>query len=73
LQEASDDDAAEVIARVASLLADAGEDERLAGLRASFGVAACPAHARESQGLFRLADEALYRAKRSGAGSQFAA
>jgi GGDEF domain-containing protein len=48
------------------------EDERLQGLRASFGVAACPTHASDSQALYRLADEALYAAKRGGGDLVFA-
>src|SRR6266404_5013762 len=72
LAEATDDDAREVVARVAELLAECG-DERLAGVRASFGVASCPDDARDAQTLFRLADEALYEAKRNGTGLQFVA
>jgi len=64
LAEASDDDAREVVQRISE---QAGE------LRASFGVATCPDHARESQTLFRLADMALYEAKRDGSGIRFAA
>jgi len=41
------------------------------GIRASFGVASCPDHARDTQALFRLADVALYEAKRNGTGLQF--
>jgi diguanylate cyclase (GGDEF)-like protein len=67
----------------ALLLAEAGEAdarrvvERIvgvsAGLRASFGVASCPEYAGDSQSLFRLADAALYDAKRSGSGLEFVA
>jgi diguanylate cyclase (GGDEF)-like protein len=64
LAEASEDDAREVVRRV-------GEQGK--GIRVSFGVATCPAHARESQTLFRLADTALYEAKRSGGGLKFVA
>ena len=46
---------------------------RVDGIRASFGVASCPEHARDSQTLFRLADAALYEAKRNGSGLQFVA
>ncbi len=72
LAEATDDEAREVVNRVATLLAQSG-DERLAGVRASFGIASCPEDARDPQTLFRLADEALYEAKRNGSGLQFAA
>ena len=54
-------------------LLDASDGARLTGLRASFGVASCPADARDPQTLFRLADEALYLAKRNGSGLQFVA
>jgi len=64
LAEASEEDAREVVARI---------NDQLEGLRASFGVASCPEHAADAQTLFRLADEALYQAKRNGSGLQFAA
>jgi diguanylate cyclase (GGDEF)-like protein len=72
LAEASEADAHEVVARVTDALAVCG-DERLAGVRPSFGVASCPVDAADPQALFRLADEALYRAKRTGGGVAFAA
>jgi diguanylate cyclase (GGDEF)-like protein len=46
---------------------------QMSGMRASFGVASCPGDANDAQALFRLADEALYQAKRSGTGLQFVA
>jgi diguanylate cyclase (GGDEF)-like protein len=64
LAEAAHDDAREVVGRVTS---------QLETIRASFGVATCPDHAREAQTLFRLADMALYEAKRNGTGLQFVA
>ena len=64
LAEASEDDAREVVDRI---------NAQLEGLRASFGVASCPEHAADAQTLFRLADEALYQAKRNGSGLQFVA
>jgi len=64
LAEASEADAREVVRRVMESAAD---------IKASYGVASCPDHAGDSQTLFRLADAALYEAKRSGSGLQFAA
>ena len=64
LAEATDDDAREVVRRIT---------DQLDGIRASFGAASCPDHARDTQALFRLADMALYEAKRNGTGLQFVA
>jgi diguanylate cyclase (GGDEF)-like protein len=61
LPEATEDEAREVIGRIRDRL----------DVRSSFGVAACPDDAADAQALFRLADEALYQAKRSGSGLQF--
>ena len=62
LAEATEDDAREVIGRVR---------DKLDGMHASFGIASCPGDALDGKSLFRLADEALYQAKRSGTGLQF--
>jgi diguanylate cyclase (GGDEF)-like protein len=75
LTEATDDDARFVVARINALLQhlSAGRERWLTGLSSSFGFASCPDDAGDAQTLFRLADEALYAAKRSGAGLHFGA
>jgi len=72
LDEAAEDAARTVVRRIVERL-EASEDARMLGIRTSFGVATCPGDASDPQALFRLADEALYLAKRSGSGLQFAA
>ena len=72
LAEASESDTREVVSRVTERLL-LGEDGRLVGVRASFGCASCPDDAHDAQTLFRLADEALYAAKRNGSGLVFVA
>ena len=62
--EATEKDAREVLRRVT---------ERAGRVRSSFGVATCPDDAQDSHSLFRLADAALYEAKRNGSGLQFVA
>jgi diguanylate cyclase (GGDEF)-like protein len=67
LAEATDADARSVVERSRLLFAEATENRErwLAGLTASFGFASYPEDATDAHTLFRLADEALYDAKRS--------
>jgi diguanylate cyclase (GGDEF)-like protein len=75
LAEAKEEDARQVVARAETLLerlAEGGEPWA-ADLCSSFGCAACPEDATDAQTLFRLADEALYDAKRNGTVLRFVA
>jgi diguanylate cyclase (GGDEF)-like protein len=62
--EAGAPEAAEVVERVESSLAQAGDD-RMAALCASFGVAICPEHGLTPSLLFNAADQAMYSVKRA--------
>jgi diguanylate cyclase (GGDEF)-like protein len=75
LAEATEEDTRQVVARVEAFLEqlDAGGEPWAADLSATFGSAACPEDANDPQTLFRLADEALYEAKRSGTVLRFVA
>jgi diguanylate cyclase (GGDEF)-like protein len=75
LAEATEEDTRQVVARVETLLEQLleGGEPWAANVSASFGSAACPEDANDPQTLFRLADEALYDAKRNGTVLRFVA
>ena len=75
LAEATEEDAQQVVTRVETFLEELAVDGEpwAANLSASFGCAACPEVATDAQTLFRLADEALYDAKRYGTVLRFVA
>jgi diguanylate cyclase (GGDEF)-like protein len=75
LAEATEEDTRQVVARVETLLEQLleGGEPWAANISASFGSAACPEDANDPQTLFRLADEALYDAKRNGTVLRFVA
>ncbi|HEX6701785.1 MAG TPA: sensor domain-containing diguanylate cyclase [Gaiellaceae bacterium] len=63
LLEAEEPDARAVASRMADAL-EADADPRVRALTASFGVALCTGAERHGEELFRLADEAMYEARR---------
>jgi diguanylate cyclase (GGDEF)-like protein len=73
--EATEEDARRVVGRVETLLGQLSEggEPWAVDLAACFGCAACPEDANDAQTLFRLADEALYDAKRNGTVLRFVA
>jgi diguanylate cyclase (GGDEF)-like protein len=73
LAEAKEQGARQVVKRLGTLLhdAEAPDEPWLAALTASFGCASYPYDASDAQALFRLADEALYDAKRNGSELRF--
>jgi diguanylate cyclase (GGDEF)-like protein len=75
LAEATEHDARFVVERVRALLdqESAGGAQWVRDLSASFGFATCPDDASDPKTLYRLADEAQYEAKRSGARLGFVA
>jgi diguanylate cyclase (GGDEF)-like protein len=75
LAEATEEDARQVVARAETLLEKLAADGEpwATDLSSSFGCAACPEDATDAQTLFRLADEALYDAKRNGTVLRFVA
>jgi diguanylate cyclase (GGDEF)-like protein len=75
VSEATEDDTRRVVGRVELLLERLalGGEPWAASLGASFGSGAFPEDATDAQTLFRLADEALYEAKRNGSVLRFVA
>jgi diguanylate cyclase (GGDEF)-like protein len=71
LQDAAEEEARQIVNRIAAALA-ASIDPLLRRLSASFGIATSEA-SMEPEELLRIADEAMYHAKRSGTGVEVAA
>jgi diguanylate cyclase (GGDEF)-like protein len=68
LPEATADEARAVIERLRVAIATT-DDERLAGLGASFGSASCPPDGDDPDVLFRRADKSMYADKAPGPGA----
>jgi diguanylate cyclase (GGDEF)-like protein len=71
LRDSTEEDARQIVTRVVAAL-EASIDPLLRRLRASFGIVTSGS-AVEPEGLLRIADEAMYQAKRSGTGVEVAA
>jgi diguanylate cyclase (GGDEF)-like protein len=71
LRDSGEEEARQIVNRIVSAL-EASIDPLLRRVRASFGIATSAA-GREPEDLLRVADEAMYEAKRSGTGVEVAA
>ena len=72
LADAGEREGRDVVARIMSAL-EANIDPLVRTLTASFGIATTTAFNKEPEELLRIADEAMYQAKRSGSRVEVAA